>query len=96
VLACVQNQESLGLCSGLGFGLIGGWPCGLLLWVAECVGVAAAMYAPLPTFAAEQIVATLADAADPMLPGKNAGPLERLQRSATVLRAQRACSAMRS
>ena len=59
VLLLVQNQKILVLCSGFIFGLIGGWPCDLLLRVAECVGIAAAMYTPLPAFAAEQVASSV-------------------------------------
>src|SRR6185312_16150510 len=75
-----RTKNHLVLCSGLIFGLIGGGPRNLLLRVTECVGVAAAMHAPLPADAAEQIGAALADAGDAMLPGQHAGPFQHLQR----------------
>jgi hypothetical protein len=77
VPALVQNQESLVLCSRLIFGLIGGRSFSLLR-VVECVG--AAMHAPLPANAPEQVGAALADAGDAMLPAQHAGPLQHLQR----------------
>src|SRR5689334_3611608 len=46
-------RNKLVLCSGLIFGLIGGWPCDRLLRITECVGVAPTMHTPLPAFAAE-------------------------------------------
>ena len=55
---------------------IGGRPFGVLLRVAECISVAAAVHAPLPADAPEQIGAALADAGDAVLPCQHAGPFE--------------------
>ena len=82
-----RTKNHLVLCSGLIFGLMDGGPFGALLRVTECVGVAAAMHAPLPADAPEQIGAPLADALIRCCQLSTPAHSSTRRASATVLRA---------